>query len=177
MISSRSGINIDIFSEDHRISCRLAVGPSGLLAHLNDATYSLIEVEDAYFSRLQQPAKIVQHFEAAHIAKNQAVLVVVARREDLGSHAQPRAGYSRVITVPVMVTTPQFEVQGQIEVIHKYDAAELLVGGTGRFVMVFNASAIGTANPETSFSGGAILVNKAQVEMIAPIVTRGKPNG
>lgn len=176
MISSRSGINIDIFSDAHRLSCRLPVGPSGLLAHLNDATYSLIEVEDAYFSRLQQPGKIVAHFESAHIAKAQATLVVVARREDLGSHGQPRAGYSRVVPVPVLVTTPQFEVTGQIEVIHKYDAAELLVGGTGRFVMVFNASAIGTSFPETSFSGGAILVNKAQVEMIAPI-TRGKPNG
>ena len=176
MIGTRGGINIDILSDAHRISCRLAVGPSGLLAQLNDATSSLAEVEDAYFSRLQQPAKIVAHFEAAHIAKSQAVLVVVARREDLGPHGQPRSGYSRVIAVPVLITTPQFEVQGQIEVIHKYDAAELLVGGTGRFVMVFNAAAIATAFPETSFSGGAILVNRSQVEMIAP-VTRAKANG
>ncbi len=176
MISSRSGVNIDILSEAHRISCRISVGPSGLLAQLNDATSSLAEVEDAYFSRLQQPAKIVAHFETAHIAKSAAGLIVVARREDLGPHGLPRTGYSRILTVPVLLTTPQFEVQGQIEFVHKYDAAELLVGGTGRFVMVFNASAIATAFPETTFSGGAILVNRSQVEMIAP-VQRAKPNG
>ena len=177
MISSRSGINIDLFSETHRFSGRIAVGPSGLLAQLNDANNSLMEIEDAYFSRLDQPAKIVGHYELAHLTKAQAVLIVLARREDLGSHGQLRSGYSRVITVPVQITTPQFEVQGQVEVIHKYDAADLLIGGTGRFVMVFNAAAIATAYPDTTFAGGAILVNKAQVEFIAPLTARSKPNG
>jgi hypothetical protein len=175
MIPSRS-INIDLFAEAHRISCRVGVGPRGLLAHLNDAASSLLEVEDAYFSRLQAPAKIVAHCETAHIAKAQATLVVVARREELGSHGQPRTSYSRVFAVPVLITTPEFEVQGQLEVVHKYDAVELLVGGSGSFVMVFGGSAIATAFPDTSIAGGAILVNKARIEMLAP-VTRGKPNG
>ncbi|MCC7362484.1 MAG: hypothetical protein IT317_23590 [Anaerolineales bacterium] len=174
MISSRNGINIDLFSEAHRFSGRISVGPSGLLAQLNDANSSLMEIEDVYFSRLDQPAKIVAHFETAHLTKAQAALIVLARREDLGSHGQVRAGYSRVVSVPVQITTPQFEVQGQIEVIHKYDAAEVLIGGTGRFVMVFNAAAIATAYPETTVAGGAILVNKAQVELIAPITARSK---
>ena len=44
----------------------------------------------------------------------------------------------------------------------------LLMGGTGRFINVFNASALMAASPETVFSGAVILVSRAAVEMVAP---------
>jgi hypothetical protein len=167
MLSSRSVVNADIFTEAHRISCRIAVGPSGLVGQLNDATTSLLDVEDVYFSRLQQPAKIVAQFESAHVNKAHLTLVVLARREDLGPQGLARGGYTRVFPVSALVTTPEYEVQGTVEVVRQFDAAELLVGGAGRFLQVYNAAAVATLYGDTSFAGGVILVNRGRVEMIA----------
>jgi hypothetical protein len=167
-------VNADVFSETHRISGRIICPPSGLIGLLNDATTSLIDIEDAYYSRLQQPAKITTHLELAHFTKAHLIMIVLARREDLGPHGVATGGFSRRIPVPVLVTTPEYEVQGAIEVLNKFDAAELLVGGTGRFIQIYNAAAVATLFPETSFSGAAILVNRGRIEMVAP-TARSKP--
>ncbi len=71
------------------------------------------------------------------------------------------------------MTTTQFEVRGEVEVVNKLDAAELLVSGTGRFFPVYNASAWAAAYPEFPFAGGVILVNRQWVMLIAP-ANRGK---
>jgi hypothetical protein len=168
MISSRTVVNADIFSETHRISGRIICPASGLVGLLNDSTTSLIDIEDAYYSRLQQPAKITTHLELAHLSKAHLIIIVLARREDLGPHGVATGGFSRRNPINALVTTPEYEVQGTLEVTHKFDAAELLVGGTGRFIQVYNAAAVATLFPETTFSGAAILVNRARIEMIAP---------
>jgi hypothetical protein len=93
---------------------------------------------------------------------------VLARREDLGPHGLATGGFSRRIPMQALVTTPAYEVQGTLEVVNRFDAAELLVGGTGRFLQVYNAAAVATLFPETSFSGAVILVNRQRIEMVAP---------
>ena len=173
MLGSRNSVNVDLLTQSFRISCRVTVGPSGLIGLLNDSVTSLIDVEDAYYSRLIQPAKIVSHLDTAHVAKNNLTLVVLARREDLGPQGLARLGYSRLLPVPVLVTTISFEIQGSIDVLTKFDPAELLVGGTGRYLNVYNASAIMAASPETVFSGAVILVSRAAVAMVASIA-KGK---
>jgi hypothetical protein len=173
MLASRANVNVDVLTQGFRISCRVNVGPSGLFGLLNDVTTSLVDVEDAYYSRLSQPAKIVAHLDNGHLAKSNLALVVLSRREDLGPQGLARGGYSRLMSVPVLVTTTTFEIQGSIEVVTKFDPAELLVGGTGRFLNVYSASALMAANPETVFSGAVILVNRTAVEMLAPL-PRGK---
>lgn len=173
-MSHRATINVDFLSQMHRISCRLPVGQSGLVGLLNDNMTSMIEVEDAYFSRLQQPAKIVGHFDATHLLKMNLSLVLVNRREDLGPVGLARGGFSRVVNLPVLVTTPTFEVRGTLEMTGKFDPAELLVGGIGKFIILHNANALATQFPDTPFSGVAVLINRSMVEVIAPVSSRGK---
>jgi hypothetical protein len=174
MLASRSSVNVDLLTDGLRISCRITVGPSGLFGLLNDVNTSLVDLEDTYYSRLTQPAKIVAHLDTAHVAKNNVELVVLGRREDLGPQGLARGGYSRLLPVPVLVTTAGFEVQGSIDVVTKFDPSELLMGGTGRFLNVYSANALMIASPETVFSGAVILVNRTAVQMIAPM-TKGKP--
>ena len=173
MLGSRNSINVDLLTAGFRVSCKVNVGPSGLIGLLNDVNTSLVDLEDAYYSRLTQPAKIVSHLDTAHLAKNNLSLVVLSRREDLGPQGLARGGYSRLLPVPVLITTATFEVQGSIEVVTKFDPAQLLMGGTGRFLNVYNASALMAASPETIFSGAVILVSRTAVEMVAPIA-KGK---
>jgi len=173
MLATRSSINAELLTEGHRISCRVAVGPSGLIGLLNDVNTSLMDLEDTYYSRLNQPAKIVSHLETAHMAKNNVELVILSRREDLGPQGLARGGYSRLLPVPVLVTTAAYEIQGSIDVVTKFDPSELLVGGTGRFLNIYNASALMVMSPETVFSGAVILVNRTAVQLISPM-TKGK---
>jgi len=169
MLASRASIHADLLTSGFRVSCKVNVEPSGLTGLLNDINTSLIDLEDAYYSRLIQPAKIVAHLDDAHLAKNNLSLVVLSRREDLGAQGLARGGYSRLVSVPVLVTTAAFEVQGSIEVVMKFDATEVLMGGGGRFLNVFNATALMVASPETVFSGAAILVSRTAIEMVAHI--------
>jgi hypothetical protein len=47
------------------------------------------------------------------------------------------------------------------------------MGGTGRYLNIYNASALLVSNPEIVFSGAVILTNRTAVEMVAPM-TKGK---
>jgi len=167
MLASRGSVQVDLLTSGFRISCRVATGPSGLFGQLNDINTSLLELEDAYYSRLTQPAKIVAHLDSAYLNKNNLTLVVLSRREDLGPQGLARGGYSRLLPVPVLFTTATFEIQGSIDVVTKFDPSELLVGGTNRFINVYSATALMAASPETVFSGAVILVSRAAVEMVA----------
>ena len=170
MLPSRNSVNLDVLTRSHRISCRLNVGANGLMGLLNDANTSLVELEDAYYSRLQQPAKIVSHLPMAHMIKANVALLVVTRREDLGPQGLTRGGFTRLLPVPVLITTPNYEIQGSVEVVSKFDASELLVAGTAQFINVYGANAMPASSPETVFSGAVILVNRAEIELIAPVV-------
>ncbi len=174
MPTSRLSANVDFITDTHRLSGRVQVGSPGLIGVLNDPLHSLIEAEDVYLSRLQQAAKILAHFETASLNKASIALVVLVRREDLGPQGIARGGYTRVEAVAVTVTTAQFEITGRVEVLTKFEAADLLVGGSARFLPVYAASAVPTQFPETAYTGGVILINRQMVTLIAR-QPRGKP--
>lgn len=167
MLTSRLAVNIDFITETHRLTCRVMVGSAGLIAVMNDPLHTLLEAEDVYYSRLHQPAKIVSHFETASLVKTSLALVVVKRREELGPQGIARGGYTRVEAVPVTVTTAQFEITGTVEVVKQFDATELLMGGSARFLPLYGASAVPTQFSETAYTGGVILVNRQMVTLIA----------
>jgi hypothetical protein len=130
----------------------------------------MLDLEDAYYSRLQQPAKIVAHLPTAHMIRTHVSLLVLTRREDLGPPAPTRGGGTRLLPVPVLITTPSYEIQGSVEVGSKFDPSELLVGGSGLFINVYGANAMLASSPEAVFSGAVILVNRAEIELLAPVV-------
>ncbi len=173
MPASRLNLHVDFLSNSHRVSCRVSAGPSGLMALLNDTTTSVVEIEDGYLSRLAQPAKILTHCENGYLQKAGISLCIVTRREEIGPTGMARGGFSQVSERSVLITTSQFEVEGMVEVVSKFDPAEILVSGTGRFFPVYNASAWATAFPEFPFAGGVILVNRQLVMLLAQI-NRGK---
>jgi hypothetical protein len=168
MPTSRLNLHVDLLSHTHRVSCRVPASPSGLVALLNDTTTSVLEVEEAYVSRLAQPAKILSQCESGYIQKASIVLCILTRQEDIGPPGMARGGFSHVTRVPATITTAQFELEGELEVLGKFDAAELLVSGTGRFFPLYGASARATTYPELPFEGGVILVNRQLVLLVAP---------
>ena len=174
MLASHVVINADFFSETHRLSCRLQVGPSGLLRLLNDANSSLLEVENAYVSRIQQPAKIINHFDKVSLNKANLAFAIVNRREDLGVAAVTQSAYSRLVNVSVEALTATYEITGQVEVANKLDAGSLLVGGTSKFVPFYKATAVPTLYPDATFTGEVIVINRTLVEALAAVGAKGK---
>lgn len=169
MLASHLLINIDIFTETHRISGRTTVSANGMLGLLNDNNTSLVEVENAYLSRLQNPAKLEAHFDRIALNKANLTLIILNRREDLGPVGLTRGGYSQVLSIPVLMTTSAFEVRCAVEVVHKLDASALLTGGTAKYMAAYKASLTAVAYPETPFTGEAIAINRGLIEALAPL--------
>lgn len=169
MLASHLLINVDFFTETHRISGRTTVSANGMLGLLNDNTTSLVEVENAYLSRLQNPAKIEAHFDRVWLNKTNFTLVILNRREDLGPVGLTRGGYSQVLAIPVLMTTAAFEIRCTLEVVHKLDASALLTGGTAKYMTAYKASLTVLAYPETPFNGEAIAINRGLIEALAPL--------
>lgn len=168
-------VNADFFTETHRLSGRVEMGAAGFMGLLNDTNSSLIESQNTYVSRLQEPTRIVAHSEAASLLKSNLTLVILPRREDIGpAGATPTGtGYTRVISTPVLVTTPTFEIRGFVETLGKPDHAVLLVGGPNKFLPLYKATVVATLYPDPPYSGEVVLVNRALVQALAPIA-RGK---
>lgn len=165
-------VNADFFTETHRISGRLEVGAAGLIGLLNDTNSALIEVQNAYVSRLLEPTKIVANSAVATLSKLNLTLVILARREDVGpsGSAQTGTGYTRLVSSPVLVTTPTFEVRGTVETLGKPDPATLLVAGPNKFMPLYRTMVIATLYPDPPYSGEAVLLNRTHVQALAPMV-------
>jgi hypothetical protein len=168
-------LNVDIISQAHRISCRVEVGATGLIGLLNDVQTSLVDVEAAYVSRIQNPAKIVANFEIGSLNKNNLIMAIVTRRESLGPQAFSSGGYSRLLPCPVLVTTEAFEIRADIEVPGKLDASAILIGGGGgKFMPLFKAKIIALQYPEAPpLTAEAMLINRTLVAALAAIA-KGK---
>ncbi len=169
MLASHITINTDFFSTTHRISGKVQMGANGLLGLLNDVNTSLVEVDNAYLSRLAEPSKIEAHLERMSVNKHNLVFVIVNRREDLGPVGLARGGYTHVTSVPVLFTTAVYEIRGTVETTSKLDAGALLTGGTGKYLPVYKVSLHSTLYPETPFTGEAIALNRTLVETLAAL--------
>jgi hypothetical protein len=155
----------DFLSETHRISCKVEVTSTGLHGLLNDNNTSALEARDVYVSRIQQPAKIIANFEVITLNKATLSLAIVLRREDVG----PQSTARRATPYPVLITTPAFEIKGNVEVPGKLDGSALLYGGTGKYMAIYQATAVATRFLEVPYSGEAMLVNRTLVETLAPL--------
>jgi hypothetical protein len=168
-------INVDFITDSHRITCRVEIGATGLIGVLNNVHASLVDVEAAYVSRLQDPAKIVGNFEIGSLNKSNVVLAIVAKKESLGPQAFSSGGYKQLLPCPVIVTTAAFEIRGEVEVPGKLDANALLMGqGGGKFMPLFRAKIVATHYSEApALAADAMLINRTLVSAFAAIA-RGK---
>jgi hypothetical protein len=163
-----SRINADLFTDTHRISCRVEAGTMGIIGLLNDVTTSVFQVEDAYISRLSQPAQIMEHRPVVYLAKAVLALGLIARREELGPQGLARGGYTQVVPFPVLITTSTFEIRGNLELPGKLDVSALLTGGTGKFITAYKTQIVATAPLDLPYTSEVLIINRTLVQLIAP---------
>ena len=165
----------DILTSGYRIVGKIMVTTHGAMGMLNDPTRSAIEVNDARLARLHMPTKLVDHFEIVRMLKKHIFAVCMARREDLGPHAIVRGGFSSVIEYPIRVTTQMFEIDGIMELPGRFDFTSLVTEGSREFLPIFNATLTGILIPSLRVESAGMLINRNQVDLMALLNQRVKP--
>jgi len=165
----------DILTSSVRVMGKIMVMSTGAISILNDPTHSVLEVHDARWSRLDSPAKQVDHFEVTRMMKEHVYAVSVARREDLGPQALVRGGYTTVIEYPVRLTTQLFEVEGIMEYPGRFDFPSMMTEGTLDFVPLYKATLTGLGMPNLLIETGGLLINRRHIDLLALLSQRVKP--
>ncbi len=156
---------------------KLTVTSAGVMALLNDSTRSAMEVHDARLARLHMPTKLAGHFELTSMMKSHVYAVCMARREDLGPQALVRGGYTSIAEYPIRLTTQIFEIEGVMELPGRFDFTNLMTEGTREFIPIFNATLTAILFPNLRVESAGILVNRRQIDLVAMLNQRVKPEG
>ncbi len=165
----------DIMTSSYRVVGKIMVTNTGALSMLNDVTHSSMEVHDGRMARIHMPTKLVDHFDLIRMMKQQVVTVGLARNEDLGPQPLVRGGYSNIVEYPVRITTQMLEIEGIIEVPGRFDFTALMTDGTRDFIPIFNATLTGTLLPNLRVESTTLLVNRRQIDLMALLSQRAKP--
>jgi hypothetical protein len=168
-------IPADVLTSGYRVVGKIMVTNNGAMGMLNDSTRSAVEIHDARLARLHMPTKLVDHFEMTRMMKTHVFAVCMARREDLGPQALVRGGYTSVVEYPLRVTTQMFEIEGIMELPGRFDFTSLLTEGTREFIPIFNATLTAILIPNLRIESSGMLINRRQVDLIALLNQRVKP--
>jgi len=167
----------DILTSGYRVVGKIMVSNTGTLGTLNDTTHSALEVHDARLARLHMPTKLVDHFELVRMMKIHVYAVCMARREDLGPQALVRGGYASIVEYPARITTQMFEIEGTLEIPGRFDFTTLMSEGTRDFLPIFNATLTAILLPNLRVETAGMLINRRQIDLVALLNQRVKPEG
>ena len=165
----------DVLTSGYRVVGKIMATTHGAMGMLNDPTHSAIEVNDARLARLHMPTKLVDHFELVRMLKKHIYAVCMARREDLGPQAIVRGGFSSVIEYPIRITTQMFEIDGIMELPGRFDFTSLVTEGSREFIPIFSATLTGILIPSLRVESAGMLVNRSQIDLMALLNQRVKP--
>jgi hypothetical protein len=155
-------IQIDFFTMTHRISGAIQTGPKPLSDLLNDKTQSYLLLSNVYVSRLDRAAEIDAHAPVAYLSKENLNLVIVPARE---TRAPDRSRFT-AHEYEALVTLPGCEVRGKFVGPHRLDLTSFSPATLDAFVVLTEATAWLTSVPGVTFSGEAILINRAHLESL-----------
>jgi len=162
-------VSADFLTHTYRVSGEVSVRSAPLLDQLNDHLALFVHVERVFVSPLLDPATLTGNFRSSEVRKDSLGLVVLNRVEDGLPHRQGRYIGRDHIQRPVVVVAAGFEVRGVISLHPTVNVTELIRTTPEQFVPIFDASATLTSRREVVFNGGAILLNRSQIEVFAAL--------
>jgi hypothetical protein len=165
----------DVFTSGYRVVGKIMVTSHGAMGMMNDSTRSAVEINDARLARFHMPTKLVDHFELVRMMKKHVYAVCLARREDLGPMGIVRGGYTSVVEYPIRITTQMFEIEGIMELPGRFDFTALITDGSRDFLPIFNATLTAILIPSLRVESPGMLINRQQVDLMALLNQRVKP--
>jgi len=168
-------LTADVLTSGYRVVGKIMVTSHGAMGMMNDPTRSAMEINDARMARLHMPTKLVDHFEVVRMMKKHVYAVCLTRREDLGPQAIVRGGYTSVVEYPIHITTQMFEIEGVMELPGRFDFTALITDGSREFLPIFNATLTAILIPALRVESPGMLVNRQQIDVMALLNQRVKP--
>jgi hypothetical protein len=167
MALGRRLIHVDLFTGAYRVSGRVTTGAGGLLSELNNATTDFLNLDEAYVSRIDEPARLIAHYATVAFCKENIVFAVLQDRRDgttIGTSHGPSM-LARGRPVQAFVTASVFEVSGEIRVEGKAVPSSILVQTQGHYLPVLSAQAAAALVPDIAYQGDLVLVQKAKIAL------------
>jgi hypothetical protein len=158
---------VEVYTASHRITGNMSPGSAGILAYLNMATESFIEVEEAAMSALHQVGQSAENCPKIWLMKSDIVAVVVESRADLGMGGGTRAGYTKPFPHWVRMLAGGYELRGLIQSGGRFDAGAVLYEGSSTFVALYNAKLSAILFPRARTESPAMAFNRSAVRAIS----------
>jgi hypothetical protein len=160
-------VSADFFTPSYRVVGKVMVPNTGLMGLINDSTNSFMEILDARLARVHMPSKLVDHYEVVRLVKAQIFAIALTRREDMGPQALARGGYVRLNEYSVRITTPVYELMGNMEWAGRFEFSTIMVEGSREFVPIYGATLTAILIPSLKVETQAAMFNRRQVDLLA----------
>jgi len=164
--SSSNWLVADFFTHSHRISGSTNVRQRKLADQLNDQNTAFLLLENVYVSSIERPAEITTNHATSTLRKDNITAIVATNQDDGLPREHTYGSYFGTNLHKVFITIPQFEIKGYLRIAGRWDIRTVLTSGTDDFITILDGQMISAVHPDTTFTGGAILVNKAHIGVI-----------
>lgn len=163
--SIRKGyVSGEFLTRTWRVSGEVEIQSQTLLDQLNDHLALFLQVERMYISPLSDPTRLAGNYAAGHIRKDNLALVALTQLQYGLPHRQGQYMGRDHVDRPLVIVVYGIEVRGVIRLHPSVNVSHFIRTTPEHFIPIFNATATLIAHPEIVFTGGAILLNRGQVE-------------
>ncbi len=157
----------EFLTRSYRISGEVVLHGEPLLDQLNNQNTLFLTLERAFVSPLLDPATLAGNYNTAEIRKDRIGIAVLTLLKDGLPYREGRYIGRDHIDRQVLVVAAGFEIRGAIRLHPSVNVANFIRTTPEDFIPLFNATATMTAQRQIVFQGGAILLNRKQIEVFA----------
>jgi hypothetical protein len=161
-MSSGNVVRARFFTTTHRIIGEVETGLKPLSDLLNDRSQSFLLVFNTQVSHITKPGEIAARAPMAYISKENLCIAIVPARE---TRAPDRSRFT-VHEYEAVATLPRVEVRGRFVGPHRLDLKSFSPAGLDPFIVLTEATARLAGQPEVTFGGEAILINRSRLECL-----------
>ena len=157
----------EFLTRTYRVSGEVELRGIPLLDQLNDHNALFLTLDRMFISPLLDPATLTGNFTTGEIRKDRTGLIVVSQPRDGLPHREGRYAGRDHIDRTVLVVAAGFEITGIVRLHPTVNVANFVRTTPEHFIPLFDAEAIYATRREIVFKGGAILLNRNQIEVFA----------
>lgn len=157
----------EFLTRTFRISGEASIRSEPLLDNLNDHNALFITLERMFISPLLDPAVLTGNFKTGEVRKDRLGIVVLSRERDGMPARQGRYAGRDYADNQVLLVAAGFEIRGVLRLHSSVNVANFVRTTTEQFIPIFDAKATLTTRRDVVYQGGAILVNRARLEVFA----------
>jgi hypothetical protein len=157
----------DFMTRTYRISGELALHGEPMLDQLNNLNTLFLTLERVFVSPLLDPAILTGNYPMAEVRKDNIGIALLTQMKDGLPYREGRYVGRDHVNRQLLVVAAGFEIQGSLSLHPTVNVPNFVRTTPEEFIPLFNATATLTARREIVFEGGAILLNRREIEVFA----------